>query len=164
MVQRGEFGGWAMQWECACHDLVWSKFFTMVVMSTTSGGEQYGFSSEKITTLSAAVFHSFDAGLPPFVTYLRVYERPGALVQILRQASSMQARSSSTAHPQPSNWSIPPISGPPCRMEPQTDRSPSPREWHIDQQQGVHCAPIDRPADAPGNEKRFPRRRYRKLF
>jgi hypothetical protein len=30
-------------------------------------------------------FYSFDLGLPPFVTYLPVYGRPGALVQILGQ-------------------------------------------------------------------------------
>ena len=31
------------------------------------------------------VFYSLDAGLPPFVTYLPTYGRPGALVQILGQ-------------------------------------------------------------------------------
>ena len=31
------------------------------------------------------VFYSFDAGLPPFVTYLPTYGRAGALVQILGQ-------------------------------------------------------------------------------
>ena len=31
------------------------------------------------------VFYSFDAGLPPFVSYLSTYGRPGALVQILGQ-------------------------------------------------------------------------------
>ena len=31
------------------------------------------------------VFYSFNAGLPPFVSYLPTYGRPGALVQILGQ-------------------------------------------------------------------------------
>ena len=47
----------------------------------TSGGGTYG----------QGVFYSLDAGLPPFVTYLPTYGRPGALVQILGQGFTAES-------------------------------------------------------------------------
>jgi uncharacterized repeat protein (TIGR03803 family) len=38
------------------------------------------------------VFYSLDAGLPPFVTYLPTYGRPGALVQILGQGFTADSK------------------------------------------------------------------------
>jgi uncharacterized repeat protein (TIGR03803 family) len=54
-----------------------------VVFQHTNGklyGETFGGG-----TVGVGVFFKFDAGLPPFVTYLPTYGRPGALVQILGQ-------------------------------------------------------------------------------
>ena len=98
-------------------------------------------------------FYSFDLGLPPFVTYLPTYGRAGAEVLILGQGftdtsqvffngtpATFKIGSYSTYYEDHgAGWSH---DRPDHRHH---------REWHTDQQQGVHCAPIDSHADATGH-------------
>ena len=76
-------------------------------------------------TFDLGVFFSFDAGLPPFVTYLPTYGRPGVLVQILGQGFTDSRRFASTGHLQRTKLSIH-ISEPLFQTEPPLGRSPSP--------------------------------------
>ena len=60
-----------------------------------TNGKLYGGTSQggtvRIGQTALGVFYSLDAGLPPFVTYLPTYGRPGALVQILGQGFTAES-------------------------------------------------------------------------
>ena len=112
-----------------------------ILYGETNAGGAYGLGG----------FYSLDAGLPPFVTYLPTYGRAGALVQILGQGftdasevffngtpATLQTRLSHLYPGHCAGWS-----------HQRTDHRHH-REWHTDQQQAVHCASIDRHADATG--------------
>jgi uncharacterized repeat protein (TIGR03803 family) len=56
-----------------------------------TNGKLYGDTYDGGTS-GVGVFYSLDVGLPPFVTYLPTYGRPGALVQILGQGFTADSK------------------------------------------------------------------------
>ena len=91
-------------------------------------------------------FYSFDLGLPPFVTYLPTYGRAGAEVLILGQGFTDASQVFFNGTPASCLYED---HGPGWSHDRPDHRHH--REWHTDQQQGVHCAPIDSHADATGH-------------
>ena len=90
-------------------------------------------------------FYGLDLGLPPFVTYLPAYGRPGALVQILGQGFSDTSDVRFNGASAEFTACLPNLhSGHGAEWSHNRTDHRDHREWHTDQQQGVHRPPAVR--------------------